>query len=76
MYDSPTSQDYNRGFSPQQNTYEDELDSFSDVYNESRILAQESLLNIGVAGMKEAVILTSAKTVMLVQLLKVLEMHI
>ena len=36
MYDSPTSQDYNRGFSPQQNTYEDELDSFSDVYNESR----------------------------------------
>ena len=37
MYDSPTSQDYNRGFSPQQNTYEDELDSFSDVYNESRM---------------------------------------
>ena len=60
---------------PQQNTYEDELDSFSDVYNESQY-TQESLLNIGVAGMKEAVILTSAKTVMLVQLLKVLEMHI
>ena len=36
MYDSPTSQDFNGGFSEQENAYEDELDSFSDVYNESR----------------------------------------
>ena len=35
MYDSPTSQDYDRGFSPQ-STYEDGRDSFGNVYNESQ----------------------------------------